>query len=59
MKSFVAQFPSLHVPNYRLAAVTDVNVLDPHVQRASILAFPKCLGCVAEGVHQPGGGMGE
>jgi len=49
----------LHVSNYRLSALTDVNVLDPHVLRASVLALPKCLGCVAEGVYQQSRGMSE
>ena len=39
--------------------VADVDVLDPHVLRASVLALPKCLGCVAEGVYQQSRGMSE
>jgi|SRR3974390_675954 len=59
MKSLVGRFGSLHVADHRLSTVPDVNVLDPHVLRTSVLALPKCLGGVAEGVYQPGGGMCE
>src|SRR3974390_3067864 len=59
MKPLVGRFGSLHVADHRLSTVPDVNVLDPHVLGTTILAFPKCLGSVAEGVHYPGGGMGE
>jgi len=59
MKSLVGRFGSLHVADHRLSTVPDVNVLDPHVLRTSVLALPKCLGCVAEGVYQQSRGMSE